>query len=334
MSSPPAGEVLERYVDLTGTARGREIRGRAVEEVALNFYGLPVSLHVNSAREATQWRYFFKYFLADAPAPHPDYRIWLGLDGDDGSFIESIHRKDNATKYLCIETGGIFALWSRFSHWSGAPSPLPPFNFTPLNRRLLQFSASAVGIGGRAILFLAPPYQGKSTLANAWIARGASPLADNVAVYDASAALVVPYLTPTGIREETVGRLDGLGRAVAGLGEDRITVSEVTGRVYLLHFDEIMRFDEPAPAPCGLCVYPVNRRGELGSRVHARALTAAEHGERLAAFAIDNGMPAATRAAALDRLARGVPGVEIEYDLLHADLDALLATLADHAGLA
>lgn len=334
MSGSPAGEVLERYVDLTGTARCREIRRRAVEEVALTFYGLPVSLHVNSAREAMQWRYFFKHFLADAPAPHPVYRMWLGLDDGDGSFIESIHRKDHATKYLCIETGGVFALWSRFSHWSGTPSPLPPFNFTPLNRRLLQFSASAVGIGGRAILFLAPPYQGKSTLANAWIARGASPLADNVTVYDMSASMVVPYLTPTGIREETVGRLDGLGSAVSGLGEDRITVSEVTGRVYLLHFDEIMRFDTPTPAPCALCVYPVNRRGAMGADRRMRVLTTAGQAERLAAFCIDNGMPAAVRAAVLDRLAHDVPGVEIEYDLLHADLDALLDGLAVHAGLA
>lgn len=328
----PAEPVLELDREVTPASEAA-IRQRASLHIDFDFFGALVRLFVTSQHERSQWEYFFKEFVAPNSNKRPVVSIWVEVEGTKESFIESIFRKDHTLKSIHVERRGRFRLYSRFSHWSSAPSPLPPFHIPPLNRRLCTFHASAVveRTSGKAILFLAEPYQGKSTLANSFVRRGGAPLSDNVTVVQANPVRVLPYLTPTGIREETLHILPGLRNAVASLPEHWITVSEVTGTVYLIHFDAIVPFEKPAPTEIGLLVYPRNlRRGEKTFAL--RRLERGESVHRLEPFRIPSNGPTELGPRVVHELAVGAPSVELDYSLESCDIDAVSSAIAEQIG--
>lgn len=312
------------YLNITGSKEEKEYRKRANKTIDLDFYGVPVKLHVNSTIEVKQWSYFFKQFIALQPQSSPVYEFWVGLEDTNCSFIESIHRKDGKMKYICIASYRNFILWSRFENWSNVPSPIPPFNFPPFNQDLVQLSASSVGYNNKGVTFLAEPYQGKSTLANALIQRGAFPLADNVTVYSHALNLILPYLTPTGIRHETLDKISELASGIKNVPEDRITISEVTGKVYLLHFDELFVFPPPKDTPPNLCIYLINERNKMGSRFEVSLLKSKEHSQLLSTFVIENGMNEISRQHCISQLANQTKGIILRYNLSHCCLNDIV----------
>jgi hypothetical protein len=301
------------------------LRARLPKIIDLDFFGVATRIWVASEREVEQWSHFYKYFVAETS--EPKIEVYLDVEGSPGaSFIESIFRKDFSQKAIWVHERGRLLLWSRFDRWSSVATPLPPFMFPPLNTELTIFNASSVIAPDSrdAIAFLAPPYQGKSTLMNAIVQRGGRPLADNITITRPAEDEILPYLTPTGIRAETVKLLPHLEEVVAKLPEHWVTVSEVTGRVYLLHVDEIYEFAEPEPARPALFVFPLDDRNGEASEHELITLDRAETRRRLEAQRV--GM---TRAplSDLDELAARVPAVELRYSLLRSDLSAVIADL-------
>lgn len=304
------------------------LRARLPKIVDLDFFGAPTRLHLASEREAEQWRHFYKYFVSSEERS-PIIEVYLDVEGSPGaSFIESIFRKDYTQKAIWVHEcqREQLQLWSRFDAWSSVATPLPPFMFPPLTDELTILGASSVIAPNSrdAIAFLAPPYQGKSTLMNAIVERGGRPLADNITIVRPGTNEVLPYLTPTGIRAETVELLPHLKDVVAKLPDHWVTVSEVTGTVYLLHVDEIYEFDAPEPAKPAMFVFPVDDREGEGSEFELVPLGQDELRERLEAQRI-----ALTRApkSVLAELAAEVPGYELRYSLLRSELSEVIDTI-------
>ena len=291
--------------------------------VDFSFYGVPVRLYVTSAREAEQWQYFFKYHLGQkVPAK---IEVFFEVEEYGESFIESIFRKNYKTKAMYIRQDGRMRLWSRFDVWSGVASPLPPFTMPPLNERIWTLNASSVRTpSGNGVAFVAPPYQGKSTLANAVLVRGGVPLSDNLTVISATEPIILPYLTPTGVREETVAKISALHRAVATMKMPFVTVSEITGTVYLLHFDEIAKFPPPSPSLLSDIVFLDNRRDSMDGRFELFRIDGNAAISELSSHCMDMGVADAVVQARLSRLRRDIRAHRLVYDLRACDLDKIV----------
>lgn len=309
------------------------LRARLPKAIDLDFFGAATRVWVASEREVEQWKHFYKYFSSSGEAT-PVIEVYLDVEGAPGSsFIESIFRKDYTQKAIWVHelAAERLLLWSRFDKWSSVATPLPPFMFPPLTDQLTILGASSVIAPSSrdAIAFIAPPYQGKSTLMNAIVERGGRPLADNITVLRPSTNEVLPYLTPTGIRAETVKLLPHLEEVVAKLPEHWVTVSEVTGTVYLLHVDEIYEFDEPEPARPAMFVFPIDDREGEGSEFTLTKLSEDELRKRLQAQRIG-----LTRAplSGLAKLAGEVVGYELRYSLLRSDLSEVIDTILARVG--
>ncbi|GEM_PF-6360436 len=298
------------------------LRARLPRTVDLDFFGVSTRIWVASDLEVEQWEHFYKYFICDGT--EPSVEVFLEVESAPGSsFIESIFRKDFTQKAIWVFERGRLQLWSRFDRWSSVATPLPPFMFPPLSTELTILGASSVIApdSRNAIAFLAPPYQGKSTLMNAIVQRGGRPLADNITVLRPRTNEILPYLTPTGIRAETVKMLPHLEKIIADLPEHWITVSEVTGTVYLLHVDEIYDFKPPEPARPALFIFPLDDREGESTDHKLTQLTPAEIRRRLQAQRVG-----LTRSplSALDDLADKVGGFELRYSLLRSNLDMVI----------
>jgi hypothetical protein len=110
-----------------------------------------------------------------------------------------------------------------------------------------------------------------------------------------------------------------------------VTVSEVTGRVYLIHPEEIHPFADPVPSEPGFFVFPVDDRHGTRSDFDLIPLSpiALEHRPR------DLRVHYTPRAAPVPlHCLATVPAVELRYSLLRSDLDAVCTALLDraHAG--
>jgi len=300
---------------------------RLVRSVDLDFFGAAVRVHVATAREQAQWEDFFKYHRADRHSDI-DVDVYLASGREETTFFESIVAKDGVPKAIFVRADGVLRLWSSFRTWSSAPTPLPPFSLPPLDERvaILQASAVARPDGAGAVLFLAPPYQGKSTLANTFIAAGSQPLADNTTVVHATTEpLVAPYLTPSGIREESVGLLPELEPAEEMARPEHVTVSEVTGRVFLVHFDALHASNViMAPCPPRLLVF-LNDDSSLGEDFVIDAID-----EDVVRARLDELTASSSRATARSLVIDGLaskPAVQVTYNLQLVDLHRVRADL-------
>lgn len=105
-------------------------------------------------------------------------------------------------------------------------------------RRRIVFSASAVLVGGRAVLFCGPSGAGKSTLAVALGQRGYPLVADDICALDFEAA-DPPRVWPDG------GRQQLWSEAIDGLGLAR--QSPVRSTLQKYYVEPAERVDQPAP---------------------------------------------------------------------------------------
>ncbi len=240
---------------------------RCSKVVHLDFWGAKVNIWVGTKEEADDWRVFYRYFVASSAAKS-DFDLFLDVDkADGGNFLRSIFGKDGLPKKMILRGPGPSAqVLAQFERWSTVATPLPPFRFPPLNNKLAVINAGSVqSAQGQGILFVAPPYQGKSTLVNAIVERGGSPLADNISVLDINTTKILPYLTPSGVREETIDHLSPARKAIDSMDRPFRTISEVTGPVYLLHFDTLFpEAKAPVPTPLTDIIFLSNERGQLG----------------------------------------------------------------------
>ena len=85
--------------------------------------------------------------------------------------------------------------------WRAAVTALLTRAFAHFIDDTILFHASAIGIRGRGIFFVAAREGGKSTLALALAARGHEFLSDEYAAYDPVSNDLIPYRRPVGIRE-------------------------------------------------------------------------------------------------------------------------------------
>lgn len=301
-------------------AEGLEIRARCRFSVDLNFFGLPVRLYVTSEHEANQWRYFYKYHLGNAVSP--GIEVFFEIINENDSFIESIFRKDYSLKAMYLVRDDVMYLWTKFDVWSSVPSPLPPYTIAPLNEKIWAVNASAVRTaGGRGILFVAPPYQGKTTLANAIVSRGGAPLSDNITMLDRSQSTILPYLTPTGIRKETLDKLDGLPEAVAAMTMPFVTISEVTGPVYLLHFDEIYPCAPSCPTEPDMVVFLQDIGDRMRGSFQLSDISLAAARDHLTPLMVDTEISDSEANRNLDALLTKAKPRLLQYDLRCCDIN-------------
>lgn len=309
-------------IDLTGRKIEYYIRNKAKWELKLDFYGVKTSINANSKKEYNQWAYFFKYFLSSNSNENSEFSVWFDIDDNNDSFIESIYKKDFKLKTIYILYKNRFILWAKFHYWSRVKTPIPPFNFQPLNKYLMILNASSVkpaDLEG-AILFIGPPYQGKSTLVNYFIRKGGSPLADNLTVIDTNKLVVLPYLTPSGIREETIKLNLGIQNAISKVPDDRITISEVTGKVYLLHFDEMYNFNIPNQTKIHLVVLLNNLFEEYGKSYQFEQISFENVKQLFIDFKVENGLDDTTILRTIKELALNKKAYILNYDLKSCNL--------------
>lgn len=316
---------VDRF-ELIDDATERTIVERCLYALDLEFFGVSVRLHVRTAHEAEQWRYFYRYHLGGPRQPAVELYFEVVERAD--SFIESIFRKDYSTKAMYVRVAEGLLLWARFDRWSSVPSPLPPFTMSPLNSLVWALNASAVQTPcGHGMLFVAAPYQGKSTLVNAIVRQGGAPLADNVTVLSTSEPVIHPHLTPTGVREETIPKLPGLSAAVAEMCMPFVTVSEVTGKVYLLHFDEIMSFSRPSSTRAADIVFVENHRHLLGRAFKLDPLDARAATALLDTHRVDTGLDRQRASALLRALCEATRVQTLRFDLPGCELEEVVQAL-------
>ena len=193
---------------------------------------------------------------------------------------------------------------------------------------VLESGAVTLPNGNGGILFLAPPYQGKSTLTNGVIVRGGRPLSDNLVVVNTDDGKLQPYLTPSGIRHETIRHLMGVEGAVHNIRPEWITVSEVTGPVYLLHFDLLhASFQLPEATAPVLLVFPKNVRGSGMAGPVMRALSRSEAWEWADARRVRNTESDDLQQMTLRRMVNECPSVELVFDLVACDFDRVIESI-------
>ncbi|MEQ6204816.1 hypothetical protein ABMC88_17375 [Sulfitobacter sp. HNIBRBA2951] len=255
----------------------------------------------------------------------PEIEVFFEVIGSTNSFIESIFRKNYSRKAMYLAQDNHLQLWAAFDEWSSVPSPLPPYTLPPLNKRVWAINASAVRTAsGRGIIFVAPPYQGKSTIANAIVQAGGAPLSDNVTMLDRQRAKILPYLTPTGIREETLKKLPGLEEAVANMHMPFVTVSEVTGTVYLLHFDEIQDCAPPIATDADMVVLLRDVGQELAGSYRLSTLTPDGARHRLEQLVVDTSIPEVEIQDNLSKLLNTAQLRQLDFDLSTCDIGGLV----------
>jgi hypothetical protein len=90
--------------------------------------------------------------------------------------------------------------------WDGHEPLMPPLRRGGMDR-WLYLQASAFGRDGQAVLVLGGPGSGKTTIALAAVARGASLVADDVVPLDPGDLLLLPFPKSLRLRQEVLGLL-------------------------------------------------------------------------------------------------------------------------------
>ena len=304
-----------------------EICSLVPKRVDFEFFGEPFSIFVATEREANQWKYFFRNELRNfSNAPYQ--AIYLVLETIKFSFMDSLHYKDKTPKTIYRREGNQMKCLSKFEYWSTVPTPIPPIFEEPLRDRLLIFNASAIGMKDGAVFFPARPYQGKSTLLNGWLRKGDSyPLADNITIIDRETGLILPFVTPTGIRVDTLRMFPELSSKIKLLPEERTTISPITGKVYFMHFDEIHEcVTSSNPSMPRLIVFPNNIRGGMGEKYELIPVLGNDRIRILSSYEVGSGREEG-REEALRKIINHSTLLKLNYDLNSCDLDLIIDEL-------
>lgn len=144
----------------------------ALAEAGFRFLGVDVHVFSSSVRQLQYWSAVFAAFRA-APGPEAIRIRVAGPLGGPGP-------------RPLIEANG------QVREWNGSEELLPPLAVPPFNR-WLYLSGAVVGRAGHAVLILAGPGTGQTSLVVATVARGASLLADGLVPLDPGDLLVHPF---------------------------------------------------------------------------------------------------------------------------------------------
>src|SRR5512144_3296179 len=131
----------------------------ALAEAGFRFLGVDVHVFSSSVRQLQYWSAVFAAFRA-APGPEAIRIRVAGPLGGPGP-------------RPLIEANG------QVREWNGSEELLPPLAVPPFNR-WLYLSGAVVGRAGHAVLILAGPGTGRTSLVVAAVARGAWLLADGL----------------------------------------------------------------------------------------------------------------------------------------------------------
>ena len=234
-----------------------------------------------SARDLIDAHFFFRHHLGIAPGA-ADCNIVLHATG---GFFRSLLAKDQRTKSLLVfgadaETP---CFSRRFRAWSDSPSPLPPF-FHRDFRTALQVGPGTIVLppGSETGWHITGAnYVGKTSLALLLMRRNFALVSDHLVIREKATQWCHGYHSPMGLRRDNflLFKHYSVGRQI----DHRITVSEVTGPVALVHAEDIggrraggcrigvrVNIDRTASADAvEMDVDP--SRTELRLRVHPRA---------------------------------------------------------------
>jgi len=183
--------------------------------------------------------------------PRVEVYLWA-----EHGFFRSLLAKDRSRKLVAIREhqDAPLELRADFRTWSGMPSPLPPFASRTLQSRVVIAPGAVLRrTSGESIGFVGKPYVGKTSAALALMELGWCLLSDHLLIIRRRDGFAEPYASPLGLRRATLaqfrtsGRLDGL--------PIRETMSEVSGRVVLVHASDLFQAREPEPEPVNHLVH-------------------------------------------------------------------------------
>jgi hypothetical protein len=218
----------------------------------LSFFGFPTNVTV-AIHDLEDLAFFFGLHETAAEAADDSSVVEVSLSAE-GGFFRSLLTKDRSLKKVSWRHEGS-GRDHEFADWSGAPSVLPPFAVPSVSENLVVAPGTAVEWGGRALILIAPPHCGKTTMCRQLVSHGGTLLSDNLIVLERRTQLVWPMLGPIGLR--------GSARSAAASVPEpskRRTVSEITGEVTLVPPDVLLDgavASSPHPLRLGFVLNPM-----------------------------------------------------------------------------
>ena len=198
-----------------------------------DFFGAKVRVRVRHV-DHEDLRFFYGHFMDVVEGGPTDLTVELECsDWPARGFFASLLAKDGLRKTIRILSGDRCELVDErtFTGWSDAPSPLPPFAYSPLADRLAVTPAAVVRTpAGRVIMLTGPHYVGKTATALAICDRGGRLVSDSTAVFDVESGRALAFESPLGFRRASLLTRISLLDAT----DHRLTVSPDTGLVGLV----------------------------------------------------------------------------------------------------
>lgn len=199
-----------------------------------DFFGAKVRVLVRTT-DLEDLRFFYGHFMeAHVAGFIPDLTVELECsDWPSRGFFASLLAKDGLRKTIRVRSRTSDGIVDErtFTDWSDAPSPLPPFAYTPLADRLAVTPAAVVRTPhGRTIMLTGPHYVGKTATALAICKQGGRLVSDSTAVFDVTSGQALSFESPLGFRRASLLALTPILDATV----HRLTVSPDTGLVGLV----------------------------------------------------------------------------------------------------
>lgn len=292
--------------------------------IALDFWGVRLRVISRHRADLEHFGYYFGSYAPSAPR-EPDIELLLEADdppagpsggpsgGPDGGFVRALTDPLRTKRLLHRLRGGDWREWEVFTAASRRPTPLPPFALPGLRERVLPFHAaflqSPAGVGVAAA---GASFSGKSMLALELARRGWRCLSDDILVYDHGAGMVLPFLRPVGIRENTRRHLRWIEPLLAERAEGARRIGLATGDTVMIRIEQLLggvASDRPAAPHCWLAL-----RNVPGATFRAEEVGLPAARDLIAAAAYDVTDPPLA-AAAIDRAAGTVAVRRVTFDL-------------------
>ncbi|HSP16211.1 MAG TPA: hypothetical protein VLV78_15800 [Thermoanaerobaculia bacterium] len=211
----------------------------------------------------------------------PPQRVFFGLAHPHCPY-RSVRERSGWTQLLVGDDPAIqfsFDNKSCFVHrtdvWPQAVVSAVMRIFRRLADDVIFIHSSAVGVGGRAVLFVGPPNSGKSTIALALTARRHELLSDEFGCLEPATGNVLPFRRPVGVRPGPRAAAVDVALAQARAVEDRDSLRVDVGTLLpltperALPLGAIVFLDGFAPEPSFRDVAPGYK--EVGALVSADA---------------------------------------------------------------